>query len=68
MCPLDRARRVLLGRSMRKLESISRRIATCFTKFDVFFNGFLTVFESCECLVEKQSSAISRACRVLLGL
>ena len=43
MCPLDRARRVLLGRSMRKLESISRRIATGFTKFDVFFKGFLRV-------------------------
>ena len=29
---------------MRELESISRRIATGFTKFDVFLKGFLTVF------------------------
>ena len=29
---------------MRELESISRRIVQGFTKFDVFFKGFLTVF------------------------
>ena len=44
MCPLDKARRVLLGRWMRKLESISRGITTGFTKFDVFFKGFFDSF------------------------
>ena len=29
---------------MRKLMSICARIATGFTKFDVFLKGFLTVF------------------------
>ena len=56
---------------MRELESISRRIATGFTKFDVFLKGFcqfLLIFESLECLVEKQSSAIDRVGRVLFGL
>ena len=43
MCSLDRTRRVLQGKRMRKLESICGRIAQDFTKFDVFLKGFLAV-------------------------
>ena len=55
MCRLDRACRVLPWRSMTKLESISRRIATTLTKFDVLseslFLQFLLNFGRWRCFV-----------------
>ena len=41
---IDRTRRIVLRKYMRELEGISRRIATGFTKYDVFCKALLTVF------------------------